>query len=593
VSIAPSVAEANKALFRSFLDACNAGDSQAVWRLWAPNTVHHESALDCAPSDVYALMSSFMYAFPDLRFEIEQLIADGDIVAARLVARGTQQGEFMGLPPSGQPVDVTIMAQVRIIDGRMVEHWNVIDEVHLMEQLGLSPGTFFDAGPLNRLAHTGSARRRLIRKRRGRALAAPVPVHRMLMRLTVIVAIAGTEAVRTLPAAVMLRVLRGRTPARRCLYRGIVRALQTLGPTFVKFGQMSAARADAMPAELCQEMSRLHDAVTPMSRRQVERALRMARDSRRLLRAATVHPEPVGSGSIACVYSAVLPDGAQVALKLKRPNIDRRMQCDLALLEAMARAGQRLPKMRGMPIADLVGYVSKALLGQLDFDREVQHIARIRDSLASLPNVRVPAPYTELSSANCLVFEYVPGLDANTPSTLPGAVRARLGALVLAAVGKLFFEDGLVHCDLHPGNLYVTNDQQVVILDAGYCVQLPDRVRRLIGEFFMRMAMGDGRRCGEIVLESAVNIDTSTDREGFVSDVAELVARAAGPENDYDSSVFGDAIYNLQQRYGIYAASDFAFPLMSLLVVEGTVRRLWPEVDFQAVGGAAAPPIAA
>jgi ubiquinone biosynthesis protein len=107
------------------------------------------------------------------------------------------------------------------------------------------------------------------------------------------------------------------------------------------------------------------------------------------------------------------------------------------------------------------------------------------------------------------------------------------------------------------------------------------------------MAMGDGRRCGEIVLESAINVNTSTDTAGFVSEVAELVARAAGPRNDYDSSAFGDAMYNLQQRYGIYAASEFAFPLMSLLVVEGTVRRLWPEVDFQAVGRTATPAIAA
>jgi ubiquinone biosynthesis protein len=528
---------------------------------------------------------TFLHAFPDAKFEIEQLIADGDIVAARLTARASHQGEFMNLPATGRLISITVMAQVRIVDGRMVEHWNLIDEAQLAEQLGLPGTTSGDGEPFAAPAYA--------RTRGKAARRPPVPAHRMLLRLIVVIGIVGAATVWTLVAATALRVFRGRESTSRCLYRGIARTLQVLGPTFVKAGQIASARADALPPELCRELSRLHDAVAPMSRRQLERALGTARASRRTLAAASFDLEPVGSGSIACVYRAMLPSGAEVAVKLKRANVEGRMQCDLALLEAIARACQRLPKMRGMPIADLVAYVSQALLGQLDFNREVQHLARIRDSLTSMPNVRVPAPYRELCTADCLVFEYLPGLDARAARTLPAPVRAQLGKHVLSVVGKLFFEDGLVHCDLHPGNLYVTHDHKVVILDAGYCVQLPDRVRRLIGEFFMRLAMGDGRRCGEIVLESAVSVGDATDRDGFISEVADLVARAAGPGNRYDSSAFGDAIYNLQQRYGIYAASDFAFPLMSLLVVEGTVQRLWPEVDFQMVGAAAATAVAA
>jgi ubiquinone biosynthesis protein len=265
------------------------------------------------------------------------------------------------------------------------------------------------------------------------------------------------------------------------------------------------------------------------------------------------------------------------------------MQCDLALLEAFARAGQRLPKLRGMPMADLFGYMAKAVLGQLDFDREAVHIARIRKVLATMPEVLVPEVHPRLSGPTCLTFDYLGDLDADTARKLPAAVRVRLGTVALAAVHRLFFEHGLVHCDLHPGNLYVTADGRAVILDAGYCVQSPDRVRELIAEFFARLVAGDGRRCGEIVLESAVNVDAATDAAGFVADVERLVVGSAGPEHRFDMPSFGDAIYELQQRYGIYAASDFAFPLMSLAVAEGTVRRLAPEIDFQLVG---APPAA-
>ena len=410
-----------------------------------------------------------------------------------------------------------------------------------------------------------------------------VSKRQMLFRLAAIVAIAGTEIARTLPAALFAG---SRSAARRRLYAGLVRAVQALGPTFVKFGQTTATRPDAVSPELCAELERLYDAVAPMTRAEVERALASARAARPALAAAAVDLDPVGTGSVACVYRATLPGGEEIALKLKRPDVDRRMACDLALIAAMARAGQRLPKLRGMPIADLFEYISAAIVGQLDFEREARHSELIRRVLAPIPDVVVPRLHPELSGPDCLVFEYLPGLDADTPDALPEPARERLGSIVMTAVHKLFFEDGLVHCDLHPGNLYVTRDQQVVILDAGYCVRLPDRVRRLIGEFFARLAIGDGRRCGEIVLESAVNADASTDAEGFVAEFASLVARAAGPGNMFDMPSFGDAMYELQQRFGIYAASDFAFPLMSLMVVEGTLHRVWPGVDFQAVGGA-------
>jgi ubiquinone biosynthesis protein len=408
--------------------------------------------------------------------------------------------------------------------------------------------------------------------------------HELLLRLAATVGILCSELLRTGPPALVIWTTRGPAAARRRGYRGLVRALQTLGPTFVKFGQISAVRTDALPLELCEEMSRLHDAVVPMRPKEAELALRAARDRRSELHGASVDLEPVGSGSIACVYRAVLPGGDVVALKLKRPGLDHRMHCDLALLRVAVRAAQRLPKLRGMPIADLVSYVSEAIVGQLNFDRELQNTGYIRDALASMPDVRVPAAREELCTPNCLVFDYLPGLDTDTAGQLPDERRAEMGALVLAAVHRLFFVHGLVHCDLHPGNLYITRQHQLVILDGGYCVRLPDKVRHLIGEFFARLAVGDGRRCGEIVLESAVNLDRTTDREGFLSDFAALVAQLAGPGHDFDFSTFGDAVYELQQRYGIYAASDFAFPLMSLLVVDGTVRRVWPEIDFQAIG---------
>jgi ubiquinone biosynthesis protein len=337
-----------------------------------------------------------------------------------------------------------------------------------------------------------------------------------------------------------------------------------------------------MPEELAAAMGRLHDSVRPMSRRQRDRALREA-DIAELVE---VGAAPTASGSIACVYRGVLADGRVVAVKLKRPGIERRMRTDLALAHAMMRGMQRMPKMRGMPMADLVAYVGQAILGQLDFAREADNITHLRTCLREVGQIRVPAVYAELSRPNCLLFEYLPQLDIRTPATLPLDVRKALADRVLEAANQMMFKDGFVHCDLHPGNVYLTPDQRVVILDAGYCVRLPDRVRDLIGEFFECLAFREGWRCGEIILESAVNPERA-DRDAFIAGMVEIVDRYTAPDEDFDMRAFGDEVFKLQQKHGIYAASDFAFPLMSLNVLDGTVRGFYESVDFQHVGVAA------
>lgn len=408
---------------------------------------------------------------------------------------------------------------------------------------------------------------------------------RMLGRAVVIVTIVSGGFVATGFAMLGGLVTGGPGRARRIRYRGIVATLQALGPTFVKFGQTSSTRKDAMSEDLAAAMGRLHDRVKPMSRRQRDSALREANISALV----EVSPEPTASGSIACVYRGVLADGRIVAVKLKRPGIERRMRTDLALAHSMMRGMQKMPNMRGMPMADLVEYVGAAILGQLDFAREAANITRLRACLSEVGQIRVPAVYADLSAPNCLLFEYLPQLDVKTPGTLPVDVRKDLADRVLQAANQMLFKDGFVHCDMHPGNVYLTHDQRVVILDAGYCVQLPERVRDLIGEFFECLYFGEGWRCGEIILESAVNPEKA-DKDTFIADMSAIVDRYAGKakEKDFDMKVFGDEVFKLQQRHGIYATSDFAFPMMSLNVLDGTVRGFSDSVDFQQVGVAGA-----
>ncbi|MGW4297735.1 AarF/UbiB family protein, partial [Micromonospora chersina] len=129
---------------------------------------------------------------------------------------------------------------------------------------------------------------------------------RMFLRVLAIVAVASGEALRTLPASLVLRVTRGPEAAADRRYRGMVRALQRLGPTFVKFGQIAGTRRDALPPALCARLGTLFDEVPPMSAAAAGEALRRATAEQPRLVLRSVDPEPLASGSIASVYRAVL-----------------------------------------------------------------------------------------------------------------------------------------------------------------------------------------------------------------------------------------------------------------------------------------------
>jgi C-1 hydroxylase len=135
----------NKELFWSFVELWNGRDFDAMMELWSPGMVHHHRNADYGRDDVYALIGDFMTAFPDLTFDVQQVVADDEFVSARMIARATHAQDFAGIPATGREIAVTVMGIVRIADGRIVEHWNVMDELHLLQQLGLVPNEFLEA----------------------------------------------------------------------------------------------------------------------------------------------------------------------------------------------------------------------------------------------------------------------------------------------------------------------------------------------------------------------------------------------------------------------------------------------------------------
>ncbi|RJO72518.1 AarF/ABC1/UbiB kinase family protein [Nocardia panacis] len=397
--------------------------------------------------------------------------------------------------------------------------------------------------------------------------------------------VAGTTAAVVLPAlavGLLQRVRYGPPAGRRHVNRRLVALLMALGPTFVKAGQVLGTRRDLLPRALCDELSLLQDSVEPLDAAQTAVALAEAYGADVAAVFAELDARPVASGSVASVYRGRLHTGQDVAVKLRRPGIERVMAQDLALMRAGAALMARLPMFRGLPVNEVVANMSGAVLGQLDFEREADNLRRLRKNLSEVPRVWVPKVYPEACRPRCIVMEFIPDLAVNTAESCSAAARKRFAASGMAAMYQMLFVDGFVHCDMHPGNLYFTRAAQVVVLDAGFSVQLTDRLRRLFAEFFMNMAIGRGVYAAEIVIQSAERVAADADLPGFTERMADLVVRSHGQSaQEFSLMAFAMEMFDLMRRFGIHAAPELIFPLLSLLVIEGAIRALDPDMDFQ------------
>jgi ubiquinone biosynthesis protein len=361
-----------------------------------------------------------------------------------------------------------------------------------------------------------------------------------------------------------------------------VRMLTALGPSYIKIGQLLSTRQDLLPEHICAALARLTDSTPPPHRKRIEKAVRLAYLDREWP-FAEFEWTPVACGSIATVHRAVTIDGRRVAVKVRRPGIDRIMRQDFELTSMAMTALGALPPFRSMPMKVMFSQVGGAILRQLDFAAERESLVALRANLAGSEGIRIPAPLPELCTDEIVVMDYIDDLVRFAPGDLDASTRREAARKVMALIYEMLFLDGLVHCDLHPGNLYLTRDAQLVILDAGFVIRLPESVRMSFADFFINMAMGNGEMCAQIVIDSAAQIAPGCDRAGFRAELAELIAETTGMRSgDFSLARFAGRLFGLQRQYGLYPAAEFAFPLLSLLVLEGMVKGFHSGLDFQA-----------
>jgi ubiquinone biosynthesis protein len=369
-------------------------------------------------------------------------------------------------------------------------------------------------------------------------------------------------------------------------------ALQELGPIFVKFGQILSTRRDLMPPDIAAELALLQDRVAPFdgetARRIVEEAL--GQDTRE----AFEHFDtvPLASASIAQVHAARLPGGREVVVKVLRPDIEKHIAGDIALLNSVATLVERAhPNADKIRPREVVREVETTLAAELDLQREGANASVIRRFWKDSPDLYVPEVIWSHTAERVLTLERVYGIPSDDVEALDaaGIDRKALAAKGVRVFYTQVFRDNFFHADAHAGNIWVDSDParkadpRFIAIDFGIVGQLSTEDQYYLAENFMAIFNRDYRRIAELHVQAGWMPATTR------IDELEAAARAVcepyftRPLSEISLAEVLVKLFRTAQRYELTLQPQLILLQKTLLNIEGVGRQLDPELDIWAV----------
>jgi len=366
-------------------------------------------------------------------------------------------------------------------------------------------------------------------------------------------------------------------------------ALEELGPTFVKFGQMLSQRDDLFPAELVSELRGLQDRAGSFPAETARRIIE--EDTGRAVADlfASFDDQPMAAASIAQVHCATLADGTPVIVKVQRPGIANTVEGDIAVLRRLAKLlPVAMPSLRTFNLAELVDEFATTLRGELDFEQEARNAERFAAANREEPLVFVPKIFREATTRRVLTMEHSPGRRMDQDAGLAGrpGIAREFMRLFLTHV----FEHGVFHADPHPGNIFQLPDGRICFHDFGAIGELSPRVQESLRQLFLAIMARDAGWVASAYLGMG-GATAELDRAAFTSDLAVSLDRYYRA-SELGRQSFGAILQefvSLGRKHHIRLLRETTMLVRAFAELESLVRKLDPQFSslaaFQAYSG--------
>jgi len=361
--------------------------------------------------------------------------------------------------------------------------------------------------------------------------------------------------------------------------------LERLGPAFIKLGQLLSTRADLLPAPYLDALGRLQDRVEPFSFAEVERVIHEDLGVRISKAFATFEAEPMAAASLGQVHRATLRDGRPVAIKVQRPNIREGLTTDLATMEDIAGfLDQHTAAGQQFEFVQMVAEFRRTLAQELDYQREAHNLVRIASNLASFRRIVIPAPVDDFTSSRVLTMELIPGrkITSITPLMRQDFDAIGLARELFRAYLHQIIVDGFFHADPHPGNVLLTDDYRIALIDLGMVSRLsPSRQDQLL-KLLLAVSEAHGDRAAALALQIG-DARPDVDQGALRKDIQELVS--GNVDLSLQQLQVGRVMMEISRtsgRHGIRLPPELTLLGKTLLNLDEVGRTLAPDFDVNA-----------
>jgi ubiquinone biosynthesis protein len=363
---------------------------------------------------------------------------------------------------------------------------------------------------------------------------------------------------------------------------GLSRELERLGPAFVKLGQLLSTRGDLLPPSYLDALGRLQDNVEPFSFADVERVVQQELGVRISKAFSRFDAEPIAAASLGQVHRAALRDGREVAVKVQRPDIREKVAEDMAIMDDIGDFLDRHTEAgRQFDFAETVREFRRTLLAELDYRREAQNMVRLAANLSSFTTIIVPRPVDDFTTTRVLTMEFITGrkITSITPLMRQDIDGPRLATDLFRAYLHQIIIDGFFHADPHPGNVFVTDDGRVALLDLGMVSRLsPARQDQLL-KLLIAVSDGNGDRAASLALQIG-EARGQVDEVALRKQVQELVAQHMdAPLEQLQVGRVMLEITRAATLHGIRLPSELTMLGKTLLNLDEVGRALAPDFD--------------
>jgi ubiquinone biosynthesis protein len=361
--------------------------------------------------------------------------------------------------------------------------------------------------------------------------------------------------------------------------------LESLGPTFIKLGQLLSTRADLLPPAYLAALARLQDDVEPFPYEDVDEILREDLGIRVSKAFAEFDPVPIAAASLGQVHRAILRSGREVAVKVQRPGIRDQVAKDLDALGEVAKLLERFSHAgRSADIPRVVDEFRKSLLAELDYREEAQHLRLIGERLQSFRRIVIPEPIDDYTSERVLTMTFVHG----TKITAVGDVErldidgGPLADELFRAYLQQILLDGVFHADPHPGNVFLTRDHRIALLDLGMIGRVSRPMQEKLFKLLLAISEGQGEEAATVALELGERRD-DFDEPAMRHAIAELVGRYHhAPLRDINVGQVMLEITATAGAHGVRMTPELTMLGKTMLNLDEIGRTLDPDFDVNA-----------